>query len=342
MSIWTNFLRWEVLVFMIILILLVLFHKKVGFIRNFFRQSDEEKLLQRNRIQFSLILLLISLFSILIYNYIGIFFRNFTGDFRLAILVIAVFGYFVSSLIFLSFSMQRLYEKEIGALGILLLIFFFMNKNPNNLLGRLSIIAFGFSIIILPFYLKKDWKKKNLYPWITALIMLAVFFGGIILIDSLYGDKGNDISLSLNINGNVSNKYQEAGQNVLLKCQNGYGKVFVDSKIKCSLEESSATINSINVTFISLEGNSEKINIDSMEFTIPYELSRVSFELNITSPAKDQYYLTTANDYKNKILTIENDKSREEKFILYFLALIGILFFSIPSMMNNFKELSKS
>ena len=335
MSFLNYFLRWEILTFIFLSILFIFLHKKFGFLGNFFHQTIIQKRDQKDRVSFSFLVFAISLFLILIYNYLGEFFRNFNTELRLIFLFLAVIGYFLFLLGGIFLTQNNFYEKEIGAFATILLILFFLFKDPNSVLGRIMVILFGFSFLILPSYFKKGWKKKNLYPWVTFLIILIVLFSGMLLINGLYGYKNSNIELFLNMGGDSSNRYLGNGT---IKCSTPHTDVFVGTEVECIINPPS-NISSINVTLISLVGNEQKIEIENMKFKIPYEISKLIFRINVISEGNKAIFLTTASDYENIIITKENSREREEKFILYFLALIGILFFSIPSMMKNFKNL---
>ncbi len=339
MNLLDYFIRWDVLIFAALLVLFSILYKKKGFLKNFFYQSKKEKKQFQNRFDFSIIVILISLISILAYNSSKIFFRNFPSELREAMLIIALIFVFVGIVLWVYlFSLRLTYIKEISSFVFMIFIFYFLNKDINAVIKGILTITFGFSFIILPFYFKKEWKPKKIYFWATILIMLLVFFGGIIIIDSLYGEKTKKIYLNLNIDGNSSNKYYEEGEMIFLTCENEYEKLFVGTNLSCSLN-SESIINNMSIIFISLLGNPETKAINNFSFYVPYEISRLIFQLNLTSKDGKEYNLLTSNDYNNVILTLEHDQKRKENLYLWLLALIGAIFISIPLMMKTFKDL---
>ena len=275
---------------------------------------------------------------IFIYGYIGEIFKNFNGNMKLVVLMIALILYFLGTILWLILTSHGEYDKEGVTFGVMLIILYILFNHLQSLWGGLMIIILGFSFILLPSYLKKNWKIKRLYPWATLLIMLSVFLFGIMVVNEIYGEKTSDkISLYLNIDGNTSDRYEGNGT---IECINDFNnKIFVGTPVVCKIIPP-ARVNSANATFVSLVGNLERQPIENLRLKIPYETSRLGFELNIINNQNVSYYVTTIDNYEQKIITKEKSVSNEERFILSLLALMGIIFFSVPAMMNSFKELN--
>ncbi|MCW8966665.1 MAG: hypothetical protein OQK82_08285 [Candidatus Pacearchaeota archaeon] len=331
-----SFLQWEMGVLALIILVGSILHFKFNWFPSF-RLNEEEKKTNSNRINFMVLAFAISFLIWILYDSSKIIFQGIDNNLRIGVLMIGLIGYFI--LLICSFAnMHNSKGNKIIAVFVwFLFIIHFLSNHIGDFYGDLATLALGISAFLIPILIKKKWKNMNLKFYITILVMLFVFWGGLLLIDNLYGNQDKNIDLLLNINGNSSNRYFGNGT---ITCSNPYTDIYVNSSVTCSVYPNSEII-SANITFVSVIGNFEKIPLDNMTFVLPYEISSISFELGLIKN-NETYYVTTSNDYKNIFTSYKDSIERDEKFMLYLFVLLGIVFFSIPSMMEKFFEMARS
>ncbi len=330
-----TFGQWEIITFTIILLVGAFLHLKYNWFK-FLNLTPEEKETNSNRINFVVIVFLISFLIYLLYDSIKIIFEGVDSTFKIAVWMVLLIAYLILMIISFANIESTNRNKKIFIFAWFLFLVFFLSKNMQTFYGDIATIVLGLSAIISPFLIKKDWKKVNFYPYITLLVMLFVFWGGLLFVDSMYGNQNKNIDLLLNIDGNTQNRYFEDGKII---CSNPYTDIYVNSTVNCEVFPNSK-INSANVTFISAIGNIEKIPLENMTFTFPYEVSRIIFEMNLTKE-NQTYYVTTSNNYKNIFTFYEDSLERDKNFILYVFILLGLVFFSIPPMVEKFSDIIK-
>lgn len=328
-----TFSRWEIIIFAIIMIVGTFLRLKYHYFK-IFNLTKEQRKTNSDRINFTIIAFFISFLIYLVYDSSKVIFKEIGPTFKIPILMTLLIAY----LILMIFSFVNI-EKTNQNKKILVFIWFFglispLIEYPQSIYGRIATIILGTSAIIIPFIIKKNWKKVNLYPYITFLIMLFVFWAGLLFVYSMYGNQNKNIDLLLNVNGNVQERYFEDGKII---CSNPYTDIYVNSVVNCEIFPNS-TINSANVTFVSVIGDLEKVTLKNMSFIFPYEVSKIIFELNLTKD-NQTYYVTTSNDYKNIFTSYEDSLERDKNFILYIFILLGLVFFSIPPMIEKFSEI---
>ena len=170
----------------------------------------------------------------------------------------------------------------------------------------------------------------------SLIIMLFIFLSGLLIIDNMYGNQNKEIDLLLNIDGDVNNRYFENGS---IKCSNPYTDIYVNSTISCEVFPESK-IEYAKVILISTIGDKEVKDIGNMSFVLPYEISRIMFELNLTRN-NTTYHVTTANNYKNIFTSYQDSLKRDSSFMAYLIALFGLVFISVPPMVEKFKKMTK-
>lgn len=327
-----TFSKWEIITFAIIIIVVGVLQLRYKCFK-IFNLTDKEKGTNSNRINFTIIAFSISFLTYLIYDYSKIIFEGISPTFKISVLMILLVTYLIF-MIFYFINIESNQNKKIFVFIWFFILLFVFFEYSQTIYGKITTIILGISAIVTPFIIKKKWKKVNFYPYITFLVMLFVFWAGLLFVYSMYGNQNKDINLLLNIDGNIQNRYFIDGKIV---CSNSYTDIYVNSKVSCEVFPNS-TINSANVTFISAIGNSEKVELRDMSFVLPYEVSRIIFELNLTKD-NQTYYVTTSNDYENVFTSYKDSLERDKNFILYIFILLGLVFFSIPPMVEKFSDI---
>lgn len=273
---------------------------------------------------------------------------NLKAAFFLIILLIAMFSYFI--ILFLGYK-KGLGMKIVMLILITIVMFFYIETKPGSvgqiLLGILPI----FIATIFFFVLKKDWIKPNFWVIGTLLIMLFSFFAGTMVIEGFsgfgdrpdYHDPDRPISLYLNIEENGLNRYANNGTIECAGSKNKdkfYGKkILVNNKLTCEVKPS-LNITEARVVFISKEETREIKNLTKdLTFVLPAGIVRFGFEIKGITQENESIFLATYAD--EKFYTYEEYNAINRNFLTYLFVLIGIILFSIPAMMVNFRKLAK-
>lgn len=218
-------------------------------------------------------------------------------------------------------------------------------KSVQNLLGipfALTTLALIFStiiaIIIWMFYtIVKYCQQKPRNSWLfwTISISLIFLFSGSLGIEALLGYSSGDSVLRDIETG------KERGE---LKCT-GFTreKVPLNKTNTCKIDidniASHKTIvqfsGQINETLRYIFNESDKI-----EFPIPKGTENIQFKIELSTTEGEKYTLATGRDFKE--LSDEQIERNKERRVVYFLALLGIILFSVPRMMLDLKELAEN
>jgi hypothetical protein len=291
-----------------------------------------------NRLFFVIFVFIISILIVFCINIIPeIFNRNLSSEpeIKSSFLIIAFIAVFIIWIIITLISSSGLYGKEFSLWAIFLSVLYIAFKFPNNNYIRvLTILILGPTLIVYPHILKKNWKMSRIWLMITIMIMLFSFLGGTILIDTAYGYK--PISFYLNIDGNTMHRYAGNGT---VDCLNPEGKVLTNKMLQCSINPPLSKITNFSVTLSYDDEPPEIINSKNLTFVAKDNVKSVYFEIKGIDSKDEELFLTTGSTYK--IYSIEEQTEREKQFVTIFLALIAVIFFSIPAMMVNLRDLSK-
>lgn len=188
-------------------------------------------------------------------------------------------------------------------------------------------------LFLYPGWYKKDWEKPRLWIWFTALLMILLFIIGIALIDGVVGEK--PLELRLNIEGNVSNRYEGNGT---ISCSSAFGKTYVGMNLSCTTQPT-LNVSEAYVTFTSQTGDVNRKEMHDMRFTAPANTTSAYFEIIGLDLNNNTINVTTSSEYQ--FFSPDETRERNKEFIAYVLALIGAIFISIPAMMANFRQLSE-
>ncbi len=285
----------------------------------------------KKRLLFVSLLLTISSLIYFIYLTFPIILKeNITGELKLIIMVLLLIMIAFGYLIIVCYIGTEIWEDFF--LPIILFCIAYYHYDNYRVLSTAFIISIFF---LYPFFTKKKRElKPNLWIMFTIIIMMLILFGGTLLIDRTYGFRS--LSASLNIEGNQSTKY--AGLEGHINCTSSTKKQLVGYNYSCSIYPP-LNITKANVSFIDKTGKTKELEFDNLFFESLANTARIYFEIWGLNETNESIYISTARDYS--FYTYEEAEKRFEKFVTYLIALIGIIFFSIPMMMYHFKELSK-
>jgi hypothetical protein len=180
------------------------------------------------------------------------------------------------------------------------------------------------------YYLEKDWRDPPWWSLFTFVLMLLTFVCGILILDGSYGY--HETKLSLNENGNPLNKFG------FVECNSSMNRIYVGSKVSCKTTEY-INLTMLNITLITSKDHRELDLLSLNQFTAPGQLVSIEFEVQGYDSKGNFHNLTTYSEFS--YYSYEKSKERENTLLIYILALIGIIAFSIPSMMKEFRELMK-
>ena len=195
------------------------------------------------------------------------------------------------------------------------------------LIGLIFIILSSFGVIFSLYKRKLNW-------WVLGTVSLMVFFflQGVIFLDTTSGNKG--IDLKLYENGSVLDEGR-------LICTGNIDRtvILINDIIYCTskpkLENMSGTISFIfkNKTTYQLffEG--------AFTFNAPLNVKAIFFKFEgIDADNKTRVFDVWQ---PHTFITEQQYEENKKIFITYIFALFGVVFFSIPNLMVNFKKLSE-
>jgi hypothetical protein len=281
------------------------------------------------------IILFIYLFLLDFFNMV---YQNFDAYIKIGV-TIAVFFIF-TILIFIYFIMhnrekrnQLLYQTV--PLVMLVTVFAMQGFLTKVWMGALLIVSI---VILLTIMLFTEslidnhfWKKPNWNLLYMFLVMVLLLFIGTDMLNNVYGDKPLELKLFYENNQSLYGN---------ITCNNpNIGKVYIGSKAVCDVRPK-LCITKSQVLVISHLGIAQMLNNtincanSTIEFTAPSDNYYISFDIssdnkNVTVGNPHEFY-----DYKTS-------SERHEKLITYFLALLGAILFSIPSLIANIIKIRK-
>lgn len=234
---------------------------------------------------------------------------------------ILLFGWLIYKLTYFEF-LRNIFEKNFGKYAILNLFTFTIIS--------LFVLFLIYLIINRIYSFKKE--KPNWWIWGSILCMLFFFCVGFFFIDSQFGNK----DIRFNLNDDVAHK-----QVGTINCTNHRGALLVTDNVNCEISPKLTILNAAvdfdmeNGGLVSKTMENEK----QLSFLVIPGISKITFKLRGIDEKGDIRLLSTAAPYE--FLTEEKYQKNKENFILYLIALFGIVLFSVPSMVNNFKNISE-
>jgi hypothetical protein len=268
-----------------------------------------------------------------------IFNSNIHDNMKNTILLICLVGFIILWGFVSLVSSFKEYSKEFG----LLLIFILLNYLL--FLFKDSWLKLGISIILVIVLIKcifsksvnDTWTLSKARGWFTLLLMLFVFFAGLLIINEVYGYQPT--SAYLNINGNMQNRY-EFNEKGNLKCSSFRGDlIMAGMKVNCKVIPSLKEVYYANITFTDNLGNERTEENKNLSFIAQPNIYKVYFYISGIDQKNNPINISTAYPYT--FYTPEEFKARQEGFATYLLGLLGLIFLTIPLMINQFRELLK-
>ncbi|MCK5021380.1 MAG: hypothetical protein KAS32_30490 [Candidatus Peribacteraceae bacterium] len=196
-----------------------------------------------------------------------------------------------------------------------------------SLSAMLSVMIVFFSIRIYEKIFDKkckSWAKSTLYLMFLFLVV------GLCLISYNFGE--TQLSLFLRDSDNIG---QVVGN---ITCEDDAGKMIVDHEINCEFYPNISII-SANVTFTLKNGSTVIYDFSNRNFIAPDNCKYVYFRM--VGIDENNETLRLEIGYPMSFYTEKENEERNEKYIAFIILLFGAVLFSVPSMVNNFKNLSK-
>ncbi len=294
-----------------------------------------------NRI-ISLCLIAAIAFLIDIYSVIipGIFDRNFDAPLKSNISFVTILV-FMFLLMIVAGMLQKIEIARIALPSIAIFFSIYFIQNNYSILGCFNYMILFFIIGVLYLYINKG-HRPNLWIYFTIFIMLLLLFGGIYLIDAVYGYNNAKFKLPtwslVNENGVNTNN---------LTCSSPQGtRIIVGNQLNCSISPSLSNITQLeaNITVKTIFEDKKSFKMDlavgtdnTFLFTPQSDVAYLGSSISYKDVNGRTVYLSTDILYYYKFYTKED----EQNFMTSSIVLLGVILFSVPSMMVNFRKLSK-
>lgn len=176
-------------------------------------------------------------------------------------------------------------------------------------------------------WVKYYWRLHTIYVAFCIFILGAIFitftFGkpqlSLFLRDSTTGDKIGNIT-----------------------CEDHYniGRFIAGNEINCDYAPKLTNMSG-NVSFILSNGaNKVQMISDPIVFNSATDVERITFNIYGLDEHNQNKSFVTSNNFK--FLTVDEEEKRNDTFITYFLALLGIILFSVPPLMATWKTLDNN
>jgi hypothetical protein len=164
--------------------------------------------------------------------------------------------------------------------------------------------------------------------------MILILYVGLYYINYTYGNSPlTTIGFGLHEDNNTNPIIQ-------ISCKGLYPELFIGSRVSCTYSKPINATNSI-VHFTTLYGEETTYNLTDLSFVIPSKTVKIGIELwvndSVHYPAG---YYWGAN--QTRLFTEEEVLKNRENFITYLIALIGLVFITVPGMVLNFGNLSQN
>lgn len=123
-----------------------------------------------------------------------------------------------------------------------------------------------------------------------------------------------------------------------ITCQDNSGKLLAGNEILCEIKPDLSNLSS-NVSFTLYDGSKITNDFSQKRFIAIKDSYYVYFK--IIGIDKNNQTLKMEVGYPVRFFTKEENDKRSEQYFYYFIILLGVVLFSVPSMMNNFDNLVK-
>lgn len=193
-------------------------------------------------------------------------------------------------------------------------------------------VFYALSLIVAFFWeyycFRKNRDRNWMVFWTIFLMIFFLFVGGYLIIHS-YGEP--QLSLVLRDSNNIRNVVGN------ITCADADGRLIAGEDIYC---ETYPVLQ--NISGKVLFGSRKKMDLsylldDDLTFVAPNSTSRIIFLIGGFDDSGKYYDVQVGYDIG--FFSPEDLDGRRDKMITYFILLIGAVLFSVPSMMNNFKNL---
>ncbi len=192
-----------------------------------------------------------------------------------------------------------------------------------------SLIVLAIVYAVLNLIYKINHRNPNYWVWGMFGGMIFFFLLGLVFLQTTFGVQ----TLNLKI-------WDKEGNIVgILNCDSDDHRLLVGSEIRCKLVD--YPLSNSNSTFWFKQRNGSTIEIwnPGFKFIAPVDVVKMKATIEATTIQNKTIVLESGAPYT--FLTIEEDKQRQEKFIVMFLGLLGLVIFTVPSLVINLRKIFK-
>jgi|GEM_PF-1980748 len=178
------------------------------------------------------------------------------------------------------------------------------------------------------------WWNKNIWTIRTYYAMFCILILGIVFITIMFGKPQFELVLREAVNGSIAGN---------ITCTDNSGYLLIGNEITCTTEPKLSNP-LVFISFDFLDGARPQPHGQSnLTFIAPSNLQRIGFNIRGVDEYNQNRSFVTSSDVTGslKFLSEEEAKERKDKFIGFFLALLGIILFTVPAAMVNLRELAK-
>lgn len=220
------------------------------------------------------------------------------------------------------------------------LVYFISNELSTNLLNKFDSyliykLVIGVLVVFFIAYILFEplsyFELINRKVYFTICLMILFFVSGSIWIEHNYGEK-SELKLALF----DSNDRSKVIGNIT--CADSSGSLVVGNFAFCEVQPRGEILEG-NVIYSFKNGSAGGEDFSDLNFIIPKNAFYIKFLINISLEQNISRNLEVG--YRYQFYTEEEQKSREERYVYYYLILLGVILFSVPSMMNNFYFMSE-
>lgn len=218
--------------------------------------------------------------------------------------------------------MEKIFGLEVSAITLSIFI-------------MLTFFAILIWLIYVAIYREVIKKEENSWFYWTIAIGIILLITGTNGINALLGDLGENSVLRHTETGEIKGT---------LKCT-GFTreKVPLDKTNTCEINIDNIASHK---TIVQFSGQINETSgyffneSDEIEFPVPEGTENIQFKIELNTTEGEKYTLATGRDFKE--ISEDQIERNKERRVVYFLALLGIILFSVPRMMLDLKELAKN